>query len=50
MGRSILNEKPPPNLPEGSRIKDLKDFKGTTEKNGKERKNRKERFFSSDDS
>jgi hypothetical protein len=27
MGRSILNEKPPPNLPEGRRIKDLKDLK-----------------------
>ena len=38
-------KKPPPNLPEGRRIKDLKDFKGTTEKTEKNGKTEKKESF-----
>ena len=38
-------KKPPPNLPEGRRIKDLKDFKGTTEKTEKNGKTEKKDSF-----
>jgi hypothetical protein len=45
MGRSIINEKPPPNLPEGRRIKDLKDLKEQRKKRKRTEKQKRKILF-----